>query len=125
MFEGLLQSAALCGAVGSAALLVYGGCLVWLFQHNASLAQKRTVARLALHESLMPNESLAELKVAALGLSHRGPATPADQLPQAFEATTPFELAGGDSRADKPPSSHHSAVAIAKERAAAAGERAA
>jgi hypothetical protein len=140
MFEGLLQTVALCGAVGAVALLIYGGWLVWLFQHNASLSHKRTVARLALHESLTPNESLEELKV-ALGLSHRvpkpinlpmRPATPADQIPQAFDATTPFELAAGDldsfvvasCRAVKPPSSHHSVVAIAKERAPAPGERA-
>jgi hypothetical protein len=140
MFEGLMQAVALCVAIGSAALLVYGGWLVWLFQHNASLFHKRTVARLALHESLTPNQSLEELKVAALGLSHRAPkpihlpmrpATPADQLAQVFDATTPFELAAGDvdtfvvasCRADKLESSQHSAVAIAKERAPVAGER--
>lgn len=105
MFEGLLPSVALCGAVGSVALLIYGGWLVWLFQYNAPLFHKRTVARLALHESLTPNESLEKLKVDALGLSHRvpkpinlpiRPATPADQLSPAFGSITPLDLAAAD-----------------------------
>jgi hypothetical protein len=134
MLEGFLPSIAICGAVGSVALLIYGGWLVWLFQYSAPLSHDRTVARLALHESLMPNESLEELKFAALGLSHRKPinsamrsATPADQLSPVFDFTTRLELAAGDldssRRADELRSSQHSSVAIAKEQASGASQR--
>jgi hypothetical protein len=62
MLASFLQSAWLFGAIGSAALVIYGGWLVYLFQSNSSVADQRTVARLALHESSPSNGSLAELK---------------------------------------------------------------
>lgn len=66
MLANLLQAAWLLGVIGSVALLIYGGWLVWQFQRNASIANQRNVARLALHDSLPRNELLNEVKVAAL-----------------------------------------------------------
>jgi CheY-like chemotaxis protein len=48
-------------------MLIYGGWLLLQFQRNASIANQRNVARLALHDSLPTNELLNEVKVAALG----------------------------------------------------------
>jgi hypothetical protein len=68
MLEDLFHVAWMCGTAGSVALLIYGGWLVWLFQGKASIVNQRTVARLALYESLLPSEQLAHVKEAALAL---------------------------------------------------------
>jgi hypothetical protein len=54
------------GIISSLALLTYGGGLVLLFQWNASIANQRTVARLALHDSRPREGLLEEVKSAAL-----------------------------------------------------------
>ena len=56
----------LLGVVGAAGLLMYGGWCVLHFELSASVASKRAVARLALHESAPQHESLAEVKTAAM-----------------------------------------------------------
>jgi hypothetical protein len=66
MGDIVLDAVWLFGAIGSIALLVYGGWLVLLFQWNASIANQQTVARLALHDSPPREALLEEVKAAAL-----------------------------------------------------------
>jgi CheY-like chemotaxis protein len=67
MLANLLQAAWVVGVIGSVALLIYGGWLVWQFQQNASIANQRTVAHSALHDWLPTDELLDQVKKAALG----------------------------------------------------------
>lgn len=62
----VLEYVWLLGVVGSAAMLTYGGWRVLHFELSASKGNKRVVARLALHDSNLQRESLAEVKAVAL-----------------------------------------------------------
>ena len=66
MLRGLLDLTSMCVAVGSVALLAYGGFLVCVFHCNATKSAQRVVARLALHESLVQSDLLIEVKAEAL-----------------------------------------------------------
>jgi CheY-like chemotaxis protein len=86
MDASLLQVAWLFGAVGSVALFIYGGWLVWQFQSKASVAHQKTIARLALHESLRKDE-LDEIRAAALGCE-KDDASLASPRPQTLKMAT-------------------------------------
>lgn len=66
MLASVLDLLWIMGAACSAALLLYGGYLVYVFQSNASVANQRAVARLALHESAERDAALLDMKESAL-----------------------------------------------------------
>ena len=65
MVASFLEFAWLAGVAGSIALLIHGAWHVWRFQSKASSADQRTIARLALHDSL-PKDELAQSGLTAI-----------------------------------------------------------
>ena len=62
-------------------MLIYGGWRVLHFELSASIGNKRVIARLALHDSSLQTESLAEVKTVAL--SYKKPSVIAEQMRKA------------------------------------------